>query len=222
MRHEIIRVLVVDDHDLVRTGLKAFLREDERLEVVGEAADGREAVEKAELLRPEVILMNPEVPGADGVEAIRTLRRHQPAAQIVILGSTGASEAAVAALRAGALGLVGKTAPRAAIRAVVHRAARGEPWIPPGLAYELVRRESPARTLSELTRRELEILRLVAAGLTNRQIARKAHVCEATVRTHMTHILDKLGAENRVQAALCAWRAGLVPTDGREEPGRPG
>jgi DNA-binding NarL/FixJ family response regulator len=209
-----IRVLIADDHDVVRMGIQALLVDAGDVEIVGEAGDGHEAVAAAERLRPDVILMDLLMPRMDGVDAIRTILERQPGARIIILTGSSVDSMILAALRAGALSFVDKAAVRRELLQAVRLAARGEPWIPPSLSHHLLglgqHVAAPTAAVDGLTDREIEILRQVATGRTNRQIADELHLSEGTVRTHMTRILAKLGLSNRVEAAIYALREGVA------------
>jgi DNA-binding NarL/FixJ family response regulator len=209
----LIGVLVVDDHLVVRKGVRALLMDAESITVVGEAADGLEAVTEARRLRPQVILMDLKLPRLDGVEAIREILAEQPDVGIVVLTGAEADEQVLAAVEAGALGYLAKTAERESFLQAISRVARGELWLPPRLTRKLLAHLKPRPSGSPaepLTGRETSVLNLLAKGRTNQQIAQELNIAEATVRTHVSHILDKLGASNRVEAALHALRVGVA------------
>ncbi|MFL6233648.1 MAG: response regulator [Thermoanaerobaculia bacterium] len=209
----LIGVLVVDDHLIVRKGVRALLMDAENITVVGEAADGLEAVTEARRLRPQVILMDLKLPGLDGVQAIREILAEQPNVGIVVLTGADADEQILAAVEAGALGYLAKTAERESFLLAIARVARGELWLPPRLTRKLLGHLKPRPSSSPaepLTGRETSVLNLLAKGRTNQQIAQELSIAEATVRTHVSHILDKLGASNRVEAALHALRVGVA------------
>jgi NarL family two-component system response regulator LiaR len=208
---ELIRVLVVDDHEVVREGLRTFLELQEGIEVVGEAADGAAALVAAEELRPDVILMDLVMPRLDGLEAMRALRESVPGARVIVLTSFPDEDKLMPALRAGAAGyLLKNTAPQELARAV--RAAHaGEALLDPLVAARLV--EALARDtepLDRLTPREREVLVLIGRGFPNKLIARELGLSEKTVKTHVGHVLAKLAVSDRTQAAVVAVRAGLV------------
>lgn len=208
-----IRVLVVDDHFVVRKGVCALLMDAEDIAVVGEAGNGREAIELASRLRPQVILMDLKLPGLGGVEAIREILAEQPETGIVALTGTDGDAQVLAAVEAGALGYLAKTSERDDFLAAIRRVAGGETWLPPRLTRQVLvhLRPAPAGENQEpLTERETLVLRLLATGKSNQQIARELNVADATVRTHVSHILGKLGAGNRVEAVLHALRTGLA------------
>ena len=211
-----IRVLLVDDHAVVRKGLRALLEREPGIEVVGEAEDGERAVLLVERLRPDVILMDLEMPGIGGVEAARQIGERHPDVKIVVLTSHAAEEDVFPALKAGALGyLLKHSAPEDVLRAI-HQAHRGETVLHPTIArmvlQELNRPAQPrqAATTDPLSERELEVLRLVARGMSNQEIADTLVVGEATVRSHVSSILRKLQLASRTQAALYALREGIA------------
>ena len=209
-----IRVLVVDDHAVVREGLRAFLELQEGIEVVGEAEDGRQALDEATRLRPDVILMDLVMPRVDGVSAMRSLRETAPEARVIVLTSFLDDDKLLPALRAGAAGYLLKNAqPQELVRAV--RAAHaGETLLDPVVAARLVETLAAAgveEPLDRLTPREREVLILVGRGFPNKLIARELELSEKTVKTHVGHVLAKLGVTDRTQAAVLAVRAGLVP-----------
>ncbi|MFO7662141.1 MAG: response regulator transcription factor [Chloroflexota bacterium] len=209
-----IRVMLVDDHAVVREGLWAMLETKPGIEVIGEAADGEEAVERARLLKPDVILMDIIMPKKDGVRAIREIRELQPDSRILVLSSAADDILVAESLRAGAMGYLLKTAmPSELVDAIKHVHA-GETPLDPAVARKLVNKLTdplPSVPLKEiLTDREMEILLLVARGLSNNEIAKNLGISVRTVGTHTSHILAKVGVENRTQLALVALRQGLV------------
>ena len=213
-----IRVLVADDQALVRAGFRAILEEQDDLEVVGEAEDGGQAVAISRDLRPDVLLMDVRMPGVDGIEATQRLFHDGDAPRVLILTTFDLDEYVYEALKAGASGFLLKDAPRDQLVAAVRTVAAGEALLAPALVRRLiedfVRRPAPGADrpteLNDLTERELEVLTLVARGLANAEIAKRLFVSEATVRTHVTHILAKLGLRDRVQAVVLAYESGLV------------
>jgi DNA-binding NarL/FixJ family response regulator len=214
-----IRVLIVDDHAVVREGLRTFLQLQEGMEVVGEAADGEEAVERAVALAPDVILMDLVMPGLDGVGAMRVLRERAPASRVIVLTSFLDDERLMPALQSGASGYLLKDVEPADLARAVRGACAGEALIAPTAAARLLRRlgESPPEPSAsqiadgvELTRREREVLKLIAAGYSNKRIALELEIAEKTVKTHVGHLLAKLGVTDRTQAALLAVRRGLA------------
>ncbi|HEY2938968.1 MAG TPA: response regulator transcription factor [Gaiellaceae bacterium] len=205
-----IRVLIVDDHSVVREGLRMFLELQEGIEVAGEAADGDEAVREAERLRPDVVLMDLVMPRLDGVDAMRELRERAPATRVVVLTSFLDDERLLPAIRAGAAGyLLKNVQPRELARAV-RLAAEGEALIDPAVAARLVDSlvEDRGGEKPELTPREQEVLDLIGRGFANKRIALELGIAEKTVKTHVGHVLAKLGVSDRTQAALYAARAG--------------
>ena len=218
MKRVSTRVLVVDDHMMVREGILSFLDQFEDISVVGEAENGIEAVEKARRLAPDVVLMDLMMPGMDGVEATRRIKAESPKTRILALTSFCTDELVFSALMAGAVGYLLKDSdPRNLVRSI-REAHRGESSLHPRVAQKVLqglqepthRRPAPVA----LTQREIEVLKLLAVGRTDREIARRLSVNPATVRTHVSNILTKLHVANRVQAALYALRSGLVHTEG--------
>ena len=208
-----VRVLVVDDHFVVRKGVCALLSGSADIAVVGEAGDGVQAVEEAGRCAPQVILMDLKLPELDGVAAIRRILAARPEVGIVVLTGTEVEEDVLAAIAAGALGYLAKTSEREDFLEAIRQVSRGETWLPPQLTRRLLThlKSRPATDTQEpLTEREREVLSLLARGWGNRKIAHKLAISEVTVRTHVSRILDKLGASNRVEATLHALRAGLV------------
>ena len=206
-----IRILLVDDHSVVRKGLRTFLAYDPDLEVVGEAADGAEALRLAQALTPDVVLMDLLMPGMDGIAATGAIVERYPDVRVVVLTSFGEIERVQAALQAGAAGYLLKDAEPDEVAVAIRAAARGELHLDPAVAGRLARQlVSPPTGLSALTPRERAILVLVGRGLSNRQIAAKLYISERTARTHVSHVLSKLRLSSRTQAALVAIREGLV------------
>jgi DNA-binding NarL/FixJ family response regulator len=207
-----IRVLVVDDHFVVRKGVCALLAEAGGIAVVGEAGDGEQAIAEARRLAPQVILMDLRLPGIDGVAATRTILAEQPDVGIVVLTGTDLEEEMLAAIEAGALGYLTKTSPRDDFVKAIQRVAAGEAWLPPHLTRRLLAHVKlrPASAPEALTEREREVLGLMARGWSNRQIAQELRIADITVRTHVSHVLGKLGVNNRVEAALHALRSGIA------------
>jgi NarL family two-component system response regulator LiaR len=222
MGQSTIRVLIADDHAIVRKGIRALLAEMPGIEVVGEAGDGREAVSRARALNPDVVLMDLVMPGMDGIEAIREITAMGGAARILVLTSFAGDDKVFPAVKAGALGYLLKDSEPSDLVLAIQQVYRGEPSLPPSIARKiLLEMQHPAKqppTPDPLTDRELEVLRLVAKGFTNPQIAEQLIVTEATVRSHVSNILGKLHLANRVQAALYALQEGIISLeDGREE-----
>jgi DNA-binding NarL/FixJ family response regulator len=215
----VIRVLLADDQMLVRAGFRAILELQEDIDVVGEAGDGAEAVERARDLQPDVVLMDIRMPGLDGIEATRRLLANGSGApRVLMLTTFDLNEYLYEAMKAGASGFLLKDAPRDQLVSAVRTIASGDALIAPSLLRRLVedfvRRPAPgSRTpgeLSDLTERELEVLKLVARGLSNAEIATTLFLSDATVRTHVRHILSKLNLRDRVQAVVLAYESGLV------------
>jgi len=223
VRPGVIRLLLVDDEAMVRTGLRMILETEDDLRVVGEAASGVEAIDQAGRLRPDVILMDVRMPRMDGVEACRRLVESS-SAKVVILTTFDLDEHLFAAVRAGACGFLLKASPPEELVAAIRAADAGNALIEPRMTRRLLEEfarqpamvpagEIPAR-LGELTERELDVLREMARGLSNAEIGEHLYIGEATVKTHVTHILAKLGLRDRIQAVVLAYESGLV------EPGR--
>ena len=202
-----IRVLVVDDHPVVRQGLRTFLDVQDDLTVVGEAADGAEAVAVADELRPDVILLDLKMPGADGVEALRGLRASGNPARVLVITSFTEPAAVLPAVRAGAAGYVYKDVDPPALAAAIRAVHAGHVLLHPDVARLLAAGESPT---VHLTPRERDVLAGIARGRANREIARDLGLSEKTVKTHVSAVLTKLGVQDRTQAALYAVRTGLV------------
>jgi NarL family two-component system response regulator LiaR len=209
-----IRVLVADDHAIVRKGICALLSTEPGVEVVGEAANGHEVLAGAEQLRPDVILMDLVMPGMDGLEATRRITHAQPAVRVLVLTSFDGDDKVFPAVRAGALGYLLKDSGPEELVEAIRQVHRGESSLHPTIAHRLLRELSPpldrAGGEPPLTEREIEVLQLVAQGQTNRQIAADLSISEATVRTHMSKILGKLNLCSRTQAALYALREGIA------------
>jgi len=209
-----IRVMIVDDHAIVRKGIRALLSTERDLEIIGEASDGAEAVAQARALRPDVILMDLVMPRLDGIEATRQIAAHQPGARILVLTSFAADDKVFPAIKAGALGyLLKDTSPEELVRAI-RQVHRGEPTLEPSIARkvlgELSHPPQEPLTTDPLTERELEVLRLVAQGKSNKEIAEQLVIADMTVRAHVSNILSKLHLASRTQAALFALRKGLA------------
>jgi NarL family two-component system response regulator LiaR len=215
----VIRVLIADDHAVVRQGLRTFLDLQDDVEVVGEAADGVEAVAAAEAAAPDVILLDLAMPELDGVGALRRLREVVPAARVIVLTSFGEDERLFAALRAGAAGYLLKDVEPAELVRAIRTAHAGQSPLSPAVAARVIEELASGggagrAAADELTPRELEVLCLIARGRSNKRIALELGVAEKTVKTHVSHVLAKLGLSDRTQAALYAVREGLVSGSG--------
>jgi DNA-binding NarL/FixJ family response regulator len=205
-----IRVLVVDDHQVVRHGLRTFLDIQDDIEVVGEAADGAQAVEQAEVLRPDVMLLDLQLPSVDGVEALRMLRDRDNPTRVLVLTSFTEPAKVVPALRAGAAGYLFKDVDPEALAQAIRAVHAGQVLLEPEVAAALLKGESADGRVDSLTDREREVLVEIARGRSNREIARALVLSEKTVKTHVSSILAKLGLADRTQAALYAVRSGLA------------
>ena len=205
-----IRVLIADDHQMVRRGIEMFLGLDPDLELVGEATTGAEAIRMATELKPDVVLMDLLLPDTSGVEVIATLKGQLPGTEFVALTSILEDTAVLSAIRVGAIGFLLKNADAEALSKAVKAAAQGQVHLAPEAAARLMREVRSPSSPEKLTERETQILRLVAQGWANKQIARELRLREQTVKTHVSHVLGKLGVESRTQAALFAVRMGLV------------
>ena len=204
-----ISLLIVDDHPVVRDGLRGMFGADPRFEVVGEAGDGAEAVSAAERLRPDVILMDLRMPGTDGVAAIKELAKRGVPSRVLVLTTYDTDSHVLPAIEAGATGYLLKEAPRAELVRAVEAAARGQAVLSPTVATRLlgqVRKPAPAL----LSRRELEVLELIAQGSTNREAAKRLYISETTVKTHLLHVYAKLGVNDRAAAVAAAFSLGYL------------
>jgi DNA-binding NarL/FixJ family response regulator len=213
-----IRVLLADDQRLVRGGFRMILRAEPGIEVVGEAADGREAVEQAARLQPDVVLMDVRMPNMDGLEATRRLLSGpEPRPRVVVLTTFDLDEYVYEALRAGASGFLLKDAPEDQLVSAIRLAADGGAMFSPSVTKTLIeefagrsQRVAPTPALDELTERETQVLRLLARGLSNRELADELVVSEHTAKTHVARILTKLGLRDRTQAVILAYESGLI------------
>jgi NarL family two-component system response regulator LiaR len=210
-----ITILIVDDHAVVRKGVRAFLDTQPDLKVIGEAASGEEGVKLATQFVPDVVLMDLVMPGMDGVEATRQLKRISPRSQVVVLTSYHEDEYIFPAIRAGALSYVLKDISPRDLADVVRMAANGEVVLNSRVAARVIQelqglRPDQVNPFTELSERELEVLRLIAAGLSNAEMAEKLVLSEKTIKGHVSNILSKLHLVDRTQAAIYAWREGIV------------
>lgn len=210
-----IRVLIADDHLVVREGLQAILEVAGDMEPVGEASDGAEAVQMVDELVPDVVLMDLRMPKMGGIEAIREIKAHHPRVEIVILTTYDDDDHIVQGLRAGALGYLLKDAGREALFNAIRAAARGESLLPSGVIDKVVARlaDPRSRRAEVLSQREHQVLALLVQGAANKQIARRLHIAERTVKAHMTSIFNKLGVNSRTEAMALALRSGLLDSE---------
>jgi DNA-binding NarL/FixJ family response regulator len=212
-----IRILLVDDHPVVREGLTAMIETQDDMEVAGEAAEGREAVRLARELRPDVILMDLQMPGMNGVEAIRRIRDDAPESQVIILTTYDTDEYIFSGIEAGAKGYLLKGASRADLFKAIRAASRGESLLEPVVASRLMERltqlsrRGPAE--DDLSEREMEVLRLMARGARNKEIARELVITEKTAKAHVSNILAKLGASDRTEAVTLALKRRIIKLD---------
>jgi DNA-binding NarL/FixJ family response regulator len=212
-----IRVLIADDHEVVRQGLRTLLGLEPDLELAGEASDGAEAVRAARRLRPDVILMDLLMPEMDGVTAIGLIRQELPATEIIALTSVLEDASVVGAVRAGAIGYLLKDTRADDLLQAIKAAAAGKVQLSPAAAQRLLHEvRAPEAPPEALSPRETEVLRMLAIGRTNKERARELSIGEQTIKTHVSRILGKLGVQSRTQAALYASRIGLIPVN---EPG---
>jgi DNA-binding NarL/FixJ family response regulator len=220
-----IRVLVADDQSMVRAGFRMLLGGEEDIEVVAEASNGLEAVEKAARFDPTVLLMDIRMPELDGLEATRRIIAADKSARILILTTFDLDEYVYEALRAGASGFVLKDDPPEQLLAAIRTVAAGDALLSPAITrrvidqFTRVPRPTPPKELGELSEREREVFRLIARGLSNAEIGQELYISETTVKTHVTHILQKLGLRDRVQAVVLAYQTGLFEPDEPELPG---
>ncbi len=217
-----IRVLVADDQAMVRAGFRMLLAGEPDVEVVAEASNGLEAVDKAARFQPTVILMDIRMPELDGLEATRRILAADAAARILILTTFDLDEYVYEALSAGASGFVLKDDPPEQLIAAVRTVAAGDALLSPAITKRVIRqfartpRRAPPKAFDELTTREQEVFRLIAAGLSNAEIGQALFISDTTVKTHITHILQKLDLRDRVQAVVLAYQTGLVETESRQ------
>jgi two-component system, NarL family, response regulator LiaR len=209
-----IRVLIVDDHGIVREGLRAYLELEPDIKVVGEARDGQEGIRRAQELHPDVVLMDLVMPRMDGVEATAAIKQQQPQAHVIVLTSFVDDDRVVPAIRAGATSYLLKDVAAADLARAIRGARAGQAQLHPEVARRLMQQVTTPRKMeaaTQLTDREREVLQLLAEGRSNKEIARSLVVSERTVKGHVSNILGKLGLQDRTQAALYAVRHGLVP-----------
>jgi DNA-binding NarL/FixJ family response regulator len=221
-----IRVLVADDQSMVRAGFRMLLAGEEEIEVVAEASNGVEAIDKAARFDPSVILMDIRMPELDGLEATRRILAADDTARILILTTFDLDEYVYEALRAGASGFVLKDDPPEQLIAAIRTVAGGDALLSPAITKRVIKQftriphPTPPRELEDLTERELDVFRLIARGLSNAEIGRELYISDTTVKTHITHILQKLNLRDRVQAVVLAYETGLFESDARSPPGR--
>jgi DNA-binding NarL/FixJ family response regulator len=214
-----IRILVADDQSMVRAGFRMLLGGETDIEVVAEASNGLEAVDKASRFDPDVVLMDIRMPELDGLEATRRILAADDAARILVLTTFDLDEYVYEALRAGASGFVLKDDPPEQLLEAIRVVAGGDALLSPSITRRVIRQftripsPSPPEQLGELTEREVDVFRLVARGLSNAEIGEELYISEATVKTHITHILQKLDLRDRVQAVVLAYEAGIFDTD---------
>ncbi len=219
-----IRVLVADDQSMVRAGFRMLLTGEPDIEVVAEAGNGREAIEKAARFDPTVVLMDIRMPELDGLEATRRILASDDLARVLILTTFDLDEYVYEALSAGASGFVLKDDPPEQLIAAIRTVAGGDALLSPTITKRVIEQfariphPTPPKELAELTAREREVLRLIATGLANAEIGRELYISDTTVKTHVTHVLQKLNLRDRVQAVVLAYQTGLLEADGR----RPG
>ncbi len=207
-----IRLVIVDDHPVVRDGLRGMLESQPDFEVVGEASDGEEAVRTVNLLSPEIVLMDLRMPVMDGVAALREIKASNPQVQVLVLTTYDSDADILPAIEAGATGYLLKDTSREDLYAAIRAAGRGEAILSPGVAARLIgQMRAPAE--QKLSIRELEVLQLVAEGDSNREIASRLHISQATVKSHLIHIFDKLGVSDRTAAVTAALRRGILSLD---------
>ena len=214
-----IRVLVADDQSMVRAGFRMLLSGEEDIEVVAEASNGLEAVEKADRFHPDVVLMDIRMPELDGLEATRRILATDSGARILVLTTFDLDEYVYEALRAGASGFVLKDDPPEQLLAAIHTVAAGDALLSPTVTKRVIQkfmripRPTPPSELDELSGRERDVFRLVARGLSNAEIGQELFISETTVKTHVTHVLQKLGLRDRVQAVVLAYQSGIFETE---------
>lgn len=210
-----VRVLIVDDHNVVRQGLRFLLQHEENIEVVGDCADGQSAVLAVDDLVPNVVLLDLQMPGMDGIDTLRLVKAKSPATQVIVLTSHQGDDLVFDAVRAGATSYLLKTAGVEEVVRAVHAAARGESVLDPSVAARVLQemRARERQPVDALSRREVEVLRALARGRSNKEIATALHIGEETVKTHVSNILSKLHLADRTQAAIYGLQKRLVPLD---------
>ena len=214
-----IGVLVVDDQSLVRAGFRMLLGGESDIDVVAEASNGREAVERAARFKPNVVLMDIRMPELDGLQATREILAANPDARILILSTFDLDEYIYEALRAGASGFVLKDDPPEQLIAAIRTVAAGDALLSPSITHSVISQfarlpqPAPPKELEELTSRELEVFRLIARGLSNAEIGERLFISDTTVKTHVTHVFQKLNLRDRVQAVVLAYQAGVVDAE---------
>jgi DNA-binding NarL/FixJ family response regulator len=216
-----VRVLVADDQSMVRAGFRMLLAEEPDIDVVAEASNGLEAVDKAGRFKPTVVLMDIRMPELDGLEATRRILSADDTARVLILTTFDLDEYVYEALRAGASGFVLKDDPPEQLLAAIRTVAGGDALLSPAITKRVIKQftripqPAPPQELEDLTERELDVFRLVSRGRSNAEIGQELYISETTVKTHITHILQKLGLRDRVQAVVLAYERGLFETDAR-------
>jgi NarL family two-component system response regulator LiaR len=211
---DVTRVLIVDDHIVVRRGIQMFLDTDPLIQIAGEAENGRDAIRKAKALQPDVILMDLVMPNSDGIEAIAKIKRLIPDVKIIVLTTFGDEPRARAAMKGGADGYLLKDADGEALLQAIHGVQRGDMPIHPSVAPHLIRNHTESHGtggIGNLTEREKQVLRLVAQGLSNKAIAEALNLSPGTVKVHVSNIIGKLGVSSRTEACVLALRSGLIP-----------
>jgi DNA-binding NarL/FixJ family response regulator len=214
-----IRVLVADDQSMVRAGFRMLLADEPDIDVVAEASNGVEAIQKAARFEPTVILMDIRMPELDGLEATRRIVEADHSARVLIVTTFDLDEYVYEALRAGASGFVLKDDPPEQLLAAIRTVAGGDALLSPAITRRVIKQftripqPAPPKQLAELTDRELDVFRLIARGLSNAEIGRELYISDTTVKTHITHILQKLGLRDRVQAVVLAYQSGLLEDD---------
>ena len=211
--HNLIRILTVDDHPLLRKGIAALVNAEPDLKLIAEASNGKDAIEAFRSHRPDVTLMDLQMPGVDGIEAIETIRREYPEARIIVLTTYGGDMQILHALRAGAKGYILKGNVPEELLNTIRAVHAGQKRIPPEIAAEL----ADHATDDPLTEREIDVLRLVAAGNSNKQIADQLSISEATVKSRVTNILSKLGANDRAHAVTIGLKRGIIKLDASQK-----